>query len=452
MINKNLIFGLALLCATPTLSLASGFALIELNARGQGNAYAGASAYTPDASTVYFNPAGMMLLQDDQMTAAAHVVMPKSSFNDDGSRASDLLGGAPLTGTDDDGGSNAFIPNFYWVTALSEDMKFGLGFNAPFGLATKYDDTWRGRYHGVISDLRTINFNPSLGYRVNDKMSVGGGLNVMLADVDLSSAIDFGAICYASLNPATCDALGSKPQEADGLAELEGDNFDDLGLGFNFGLLYEISSQTGVGVAFRSEVDLKVKGDASFAVPASSSFVFANNAFIDTGIKAEVTTPASLSVSLSHRMEQITYLADITWTGWSSFDELRIKYDNPDQPDSVTTEDWNDTMRYSVGIDYQYTDKLVLRTGIAYDETPVPSPERRTPRLPGNDRTWLSFGASYQYSQQLSFDVGYSHLFVDDPKINNEFESGIPTLEATLTGDYEAAVDIFSAQLNWHYE
>jgi long-chain fatty acid transport protein len=151
-------------------------------------------------------------------------------------------------------------------------------------------------------------------------------------------------------------------------------------------------------------------------------------------------------------MEQITYLADITWTGWSSFDELRIKYDNPDQPDSVTTEDLNDTMRYSVGIDYQYTDKLVLRTGIAYDETPVPSPERRTPRLPGNDRTWLSFGASYQYSQQLSFDVGYSHLFVDDPKINNEFESGIPTLEATLTGDYEASVDIFSAQLNWHYE
>jgi long-chain fatty acid transport protein len=167
-----------------------------------------------------------------------------------------------------------------------------------------------------------------------------------------------------------------------------------------------------------------------------------------------VTTPASLSVSLSHHIEQITYLADITWTGWSSFDELSIRYDTyPLQPDSTTTEDWNDTMRYAVGIDYQYTDKLVLRSGIAYDETPVPSPERRTPRLPGNDRTWLSFGASYQYSQQLSFDVGYSHLFVDDPKINNQYESDdIPTLRATLKGDYEASVDIISAQLNWHYE
>jgi long-chain fatty acid transport protein len=450
--KKMLIAGIVLLCALPTLSQASGFALIELNARGQGNAFAGASAHTPDASTVYFNPAGMMLLQDDQIAAAAHVVMPKSSFNDDGSKSSDLLGGAPLTGTDDDGGSNAFVPNFYWVTALNEDMKFGLGVNAPFGLATKYDDTWRGRYHGVVSDLRTININPSLGYRVNDKMSVGGGLNVMLADVDLSSAIDFGAICIASFNPATCAGLGSLPQQADGFAELEGDNFDDLGLGFNFGLLYEISSQTSVGAAFRSEVDLKVSGDAKFKVPASSSFVFANNAFIDTGLKADVTTPASLSVSLSHSRDQITYLADITWTGWSSFDELRVKYDNPDQPDSVTTEDWNNTLRYSFGIDYQYTDKLVLRSGVAYDETPVPSAERRTPRLPGNDRTWLSFGASYQYSQQLSFDVGYSHLFIDDPKINNEFESSIPTLASTLKGDYQASVDIISAQLNWHYE
>jgi long-chain fatty acid transport protein len=129
---------------------------------------------------------------------------------------------------------------------------------------------------------------------------------------------------------------------------------------------------------------------------------------------------------------------------------LRIEYDNPAQPDSVTTEDWDDSNRYSIGLDYQYSDKMILRTGVALDETPVPSRERRTPRLPGNDRTWLSFGLSYLINPQMSVDVGYSHLFIDDAKIDNEFESSVPTLNATLEGEYEAEVDIFSAQLNWN--
>ena len=117
----------------------------------------------------------------------------------------------------------------------------------------------------------------------------------------------------------------------------------------------------------------------------------------------------------------------------------------------MTTEDWDDSMRYSFGIDYQYSDDMVLRTGIAYDETPVPSAERRTPRLPGNDRTWLSFGLSYQIDKTLSLDFGYSHLFIDEADIENEFESSVPTLEATLAGDYDASIDILSVQLNWQY-
>lgn len=443
--------GVLLIGIAPNLTQAAGFALIEVNARGQGNAYAGATAHTVDASTIFFNPAGMMLLQEDHLVLASHLIMPQSDFSNDGSSAAAVLGSTPLTGDEDDGGFNAFVPNLYWVKSLQNDMKFGLGVNTPFGLATKYDDDWVGRYHGVVSDLKTINFNPSIGYRLNDKISFGGGLDVMLADVELSSAIDFGAICVASFNPATCAGLGSLPQQDDGFVEFEADNFDDLALGFNFGLMFEISKQTKLGVSYRSEIDIEVDGEADFTVPASSSFVFANNVFIDSGVSAEVALPASFSVSVAHQVNKITYLADITWTGWSSFEELRIEYDNEDQPDSVTTEDWDDSMRYSLGIDYQYSDKMILRTGIAYDETPVPSAERRTPRLPGTDRTWLSFGISYIYSQELSFDIGYSHLFIDDAEIDNEFESSIPTLAATLKGEYEASVDILSAQLNWKY-
>ena len=174
--------------------------------------------------------------------------------------------------------------------------------------------------------------------------------------------------------------------------------------------------------------------------------------FADSDIEATVDLPDSFSVSLSYEVGKFTWLFDYTRTGWSSYDELRIEYDNADQPDSVTTNDWDDSDRYSIGFDYQYSDKMILRTGVALDETPVPSDERRTPRLPGNDRTWVSFGMSYIYSSTLSFDVGYSHLFVDDADINNEFESSVPTLAHTLSGEYEAEVDILSAQLNWQLD
>ena len=441
--HKNLkrwLVSTAVLSILPSITWASGFALIETNARGQGNAYAGAAAYTPDASTIFFNPAGMMSVAEDQLVLASHIISPSSSFTNDGSKNAAAVGGTPLTGPGDDGGFDALVPNLYWVRTLDESMKVGVGINSPFGLAIKYDDTWVGRYHAVVSDLKIINFNPSIAYRVNEQLSVGGGLNMMLADVLLSSAVDFAAL------------LGQTPGSDDGFAELTGDNLSNPGFGINMGLQYAMTDQTILGVAYRSEVDVSVEGEADFSVPASAALLVAGGRFVDTGLTAEITLPASLSVSVAHKMDKITFLADMTWTGWSSFEELRVVYENTLQPDSVTTEDWSDTMRYSLGMDYQYSDQLVLRTGVALDETPVPSAERRTPRLPGNDRTWISFGASYQIDDDLSVDVGYSHLFFDDTDINNELESDTSNnVKATLSGTYDASVDIISVQLNWNY-
>jgi long-chain fatty acid transport protein len=371
--------------------------------------------------------------------------------------------GTALSGDDDDGGQGAFVPNLYWVKTINESMKFGLGFNAPFGLAVEYDDDWVGRYHAVESDLKTININPSLAYRVNDRVVIGGGLNVVLADVILTSAIDMGSVCVAGLTPTfgfpgalgACEGSGAAPQEFDGFGDLTGDNFDDLGYGYNLGVTFAVSKQTKIGVSYRSEVEINVEGEADFTVPAGSGALdtvigLSGGLFNDVDLEATVDLPASFSVSVAHTVGKYTWLADWTRTGWSSFDELRIKYDSAVQPDTVTTEDWDDSNRYSIGLDYQYSDKMILRTGVALDETPVPSAERRTPRLPGNDRTRLSFGSTYLINPQFSVDVGYSHLFVDDAKIENEYESGFPTLTHTLEGEYEAEVDILSAQLNWN--
>jgi len=435
------LFTAVLAVASTGLSLsshASGFALIENSATGQGNAFAGAAASAEDATTIWFNPAGMMKLKSNQLIVTGHFISPKASFTNQGSTDAS---GAPLSGGNDNGGRNAFVPNFYWVTAINKKMKFGLGVSTPFGLETEYNDTWVGRYHAVKTNLKTVNFNPSIAYQVNEKLSVGGGLNIMLADVTFTNAVDFGAL------------LGS-PQGADGFANLTANNYGGLGnlsYGFNLGLLYDITPRTRLGLAYRSKTTIDVKGSAKFKVPAPAAPVLASGAFQNTAINASVTLPQSFSVSVAHEMKKLTLLADVTWTGWSAFNELRINYANPAQPDSVTTENWNDTWRYSVGMDWHYSRKITLRTGVAYDETPIPNAERRTPRIPGNNRKWLSFGGTYVINKAFTVDVGYSHLFVSDTSINNTFESSQPALASTLKGTYAASVDILSAQLRWNY-
>ena len=424
---------------------ASGFALIENGASGQGNAYAGAAAHAVDASTVYFNPAGMVRLDGEQLLFAGHIISPESSFQNQGSSRAAAGGGGSLTGVNDDGGQTAFVPNFYWVKPISDQTSFGIGVLSLFGLATKYDKNWVGRYHAVETDLKTININPSVAFQVSDKLSVGGGINIMYADIVFSNAIDFGTLAGA-------------PQSStfEGFADLKGDNSSDPGYGFNFGLQYAMSPNTQLGVSYRSEVELNLEGNADFTVPAATVTALGGAgvgtvAFLDTGIKSSVTVPASLALSIASKVGQVTYLADVTWTGWSSFDELRINFDNAAQADAVTTEDWSDTMRYSAGLDYQYSNSMILRTGVAYDETPIPNAERRTARVPGTDRTWLSFGLTYLMADELTLDVGYSHLFIDDVRINNTLETSQAALNSTLTGEYSASVDILSAQLSWTY-
>ena len=142
-----------------------------------------------------------------------------------------------------------------------------------------------------------------------------------------------------------------------------------------------------------------------------------------------------------------TALFDWTWTGWSNLDTVVIRQAGG-IPGREPTLDlaYKNTNRYSVGVNYQHTDKLIYRGGLAFDETPIRSPDQTSARIPGNDRKWLSFGAGYAPSSSWSFDVGYTHLFIDDTNINSTNTTG-----ETLTGTYESSVDILSAQANFFF-
>jgi long-chain fatty acid transport protein len=143
-------------------------------------------------------------------------------------------------------------------------------------------------------------------------------------------------------------------------------------------------------------------------------------------------------------------LADVTWTRWSQFKELRIIKDDGSLLSLPTTENWHNTMRYSIGVNYHYSDNLKLRAGLAYDEEAIDN-EFRTARIPGNDRKWLSLGAGWQLMPETKLDIGYSHLFISDAKIDDDQSSAAKGRNGHLVGDFSGSVDMLSLQVTHNF-
>ena len=442
--------GLGLFFSLMSHTLAAGFALTEQSASGLGNAYAGAAASAQDISTIFFNPAGLTQFSGTQVTVGGSIIKLGDRFSNNGSHTAF---GEPLTGGDGgQGGGINYVPNLYLAKQLKQNVWVGLGVNAPFGLSTSYDTTWKGRYHATASDLKTVNINPTLTVRMSDKVSLGGGINFQYMKAKLSNAIDFGALCYGAENdailvPGTCNAYGLTPQSSDGSIKVEG---HDWNTGYNMGVMFEFSPDSRMGVAYRSSVKHRLRGSADFTVPYNATLLTNQGAlFKDTGVTAEVTLPESLSISAYHKIHpQWALMGDVTWTNWSRFKELVIQFDNPQQNPAVQPEDWSDSYRVSLGANYFLNTQWTFRGGVAYDQTPIPSAERRTPRLPGDNRSWMALGFSYHLSKQLWVDVGYAHLFIDKARIDNVDEN----TQARLVGAFDFTVDILGAQVNWSIE
>jgi long-chain fatty acid transport protein len=446
-----------------TAAQAASFQLIEQSASGQGSAYAGAAALGEDASTVYFNPAAMTRLSGQQIVVAGHVISPNAAFTNKGS--TDALGTA-LTGPNSDTGDPAFVPNFYYTAELANELYVGVGVNVPFGLATEYDDGWVGRYHALRSEISSININPSIAWKANDALSVGFGLSIQYLELELTNNIDsYGACINLAANSqgaftgADCvnaGLTGFSVASQDSAVKLDGDSLE---FGWNAGILYDVDDKNRIGVAYRSSIKHNVEGDASYnldprlqpfadGVTAGSGF----NVLQNTPLEASAELPESFSFSYVGEVnDKWTALFDWTWTGWSHLDVVTIRQKGgiPGQEATLDLE-YKNTNRYSVGVNYQHTDKLIYRGGLALDETPIRSPESTSARIPGNDRIWLSLGAGYAPSASWSFDVAYSHLFIDDTEINN-FACASSCSGAALIGTYESSVDILSAQANFFF-
>ena len=374
------------------LASAAGFALIEQSASGMGNAFAGAAATAEDASTVFFNPAGMSRLEGMQITVGAHLIDLSAKFSNSGSSKPAAIVTNPLGGNGGDAGGSAVVPNFYFVMPIGDRVNFGVGVNAPFGLVTEYDDNWAGRFQGIKSDLKTVNVNPAMSFKVNETFSLGVGLNFQRLEAELTNAVVLGA-------------------NTEGRAKLKAD--DDT-WGWNAGVLFQPSSSTRIGASYRSSLDYELEGTTTVTTLGGAVVSPASGA-----TNADLTLPGSFSLSLVQGLgDQWEFLADATFTQWSKIDRINIvNSTNGTLRDSLVL-DFDDTWRYSIGANYKMNDDWTLKGGLALDQSPVKGASSRSVRLPDNDRTWISVGAAMKVKQSGKLDIGYSHLFIKDADIN----------------------------------
>jgi long-chain fatty acid transport protein len=373
-----------LLLAFSGAASAAAFQLWEQNASGLGNAYAGSAAVADNASTVYFNPAGMTQLNGIQLSVGVTGVGPSYEYRDQTGIKS---GG--------DAGSWRAVPNAYLSYRLTQDLSAGFGISAPFGLATEYDSVWgpagAGSALAIKSDIKTINFNPAIAYRISDKASLGFGLNYQKIDAELTNS----------------------------LLRLKG---DDSAWGWNAGALFTLSPAMRVGVSYRSAMKYTLSGEAS--------------GVLNGPIKADLKLPDTFILSVWQQVsDRWEAMGDLSYTRWNSLKALNVQSSASGALLTSEVFNYDNSWRFAWGAGYKATDSAKLKFGIAFDRTPVRD-EYRTPRVPDNNRLWLSLGGQWNAGNYGKFDLGYSYIYVIDPTIS----------QPGLQGKYDASAHVVGMQ------
>lgn len=393
---------------------AGGFAIGTQSGSGTGNAFSGGAAVAEDASVAWYNPAAMAALPSGTHVAGAlHALRPSFKFQNTGSTG---VFAVPGTGEGGDGGDWALVPNAFFTMDINPQWRFGLALNAPFGLKTDYDAGWRGQLTALKSEIKSVNINPSIAYKISNTVSIGGGVSVQKLDAELSS---FSGLA----------ALGNVRLDA-----------DDVGYGANLGLLVQASPATRFGVTYRSSIKYELEGTAAFSGPAGAAF--------NGSIRADVRVPESVSFSMFSVVNpRWEVMADITWTRWSRLQQLNVIRTSASAggPAGSTLSSlafrWDDTWRFGIGANYKANQQTKLRFGFAYDETPT-NDVTRTPRLPDQDRLWVAAGVQYRVSKAGVLELGYAHEFVRDANVNVT----VPPFPGALVGRFDNRADILSIQ------
>jgi long-chain fatty acid transport protein len=419
---------------------ASGFQIAENTVQAMGRAYAGREASGNDASVVINNPAAMVDFDTYAFQLDATAINVSTQFRGSGTDAF----GQPLTGGDGGNGGGVHpVPAMSFIAPLGQNWRLGLGINAPFGLETDYNPGWMGRYQATKTSVKSMDLVGSVAWAINPQFSLGFSVIAQKTTVDLGNAINFGTILAV---PPFNLVPTFTPQSADGAFRVRG---DDWKWGWQIGAEWKPTSRDTLALNYHAKINHTINGQAYFTVPQSVQYVLTQAQlplFQNTEATGDFATPATASLSYWHKtLGPVSWGAELSWTGWSSFQDLAITFANPYQPAVDQHFDWRNTWFGSVGADYKVSDQWTLRGGLAFDQTPTRD-STRDPRVPDGARRWVSLGAAYTPARNLQFDIGYTHLFVDNGDVNDISQTG-----DHLVGSFDNSGDLFGISMQYKF-
>ena len=357
-----------------------------------------------DEASVFFNPGAMSHLRQNGFQVGMSGIISKIAYQESAP-------GNATAKTDNPLGSPFTV---YGVFGKEEsDLKFGLGIYTPYGSTVNWGEQWAGRFGLTELKLTAVFFQPTVSYKLGDKVGIGGGLVYANGLVNLKRGIPL-----------------QDQQGNEGRAELDG---GASGWGFNAGLYFKPSEQFSVGLTYRSKVTMKVKdGDATFTVPASLA-----SRFPATTFNAELPLPANITLGIGFTpTEKLTIAADVQRVNWSAYQKLRFDYAEAVNGAlfSENARNYEDAMIYRLGLQYQLTEAFALRAGAYYDNSPVQD-GYLTPETPDADARGLSCGIGYRFSEKIQLDASFLY-------INKKERTDASDMSGGIGGTYKAVAYI----------
>ena len=382
-----------------TSAFGAGFALYEGSARGNVLG-AGLTASADDPSAVFYNPAGITQLKGRQAMAGVTLISPMISVETQG---------VPALGTvNSDFKRNWFFPpHAYYTHQLNEKWWAGFGLFSRFGLGTEFDSNWPGRYNSYKANIQTLELNPNIAYKINDKLSIAGGLSLMWFDLELCRKLNTGAL-----------GVGDTDFQLDG---------DSFGWGLNLAIHYKPTDWMQAGVSYRSRVSQHVEGDVSVSRQISVPALGVN--ITNMGATGNLHLPDMIFAGVNFNIRpDLTLGGGIYWTRWDTYDKLQINFDRPfgapASSQSTTRKAWDNVYRFLIGTEWKVNANWDLRLGYAFDECPAPD-DTVDYILPDNDRHMFSFGFGY-HRNNWALDFSYTYMMIlDRNEITARPSSGI---------------------------
>lgn len=420
--------------------LASSFQLFEQDGASVGTYHAGYAAEAADASVAWYNPAGIPLIKNQQVATGGSAIM--TSFKYKGTvtvNSTDPASNGVPQQTTAQGGAFGIVPFLHYVAPLSERLGFGFSIDAPFGLETDYGRETPVQYASTLSQVTVIDISPSLGYMITDKASIGAGLDIQPMQAEFDAVGGF-------VNPSDGLPITSLNTESVNKAT-------DTGYGAHFGALYQFNQDARIGLSYHSKVRHHLSGSSTLVGEiGQTDGVYLNS---DRAI-ANITLPPYTALSGYYKPSSAwAFMASVIYTQWNVLQQLELLNVAGLDTSSNTTTDltvtipqrYSNTWQVSVGANYYATERVMLRGGLGFDQTPVSKVYRNT-RLPDNNRYVLAVGGHFQATKTIGLDLGYNHFMMNQARVNPPTQQ-TGALLVNTNGSANGGADVFSGQITW---